>query len=213
MKPLTLVILSLLFITLTANAQNIIKKTPKLKYTKQLTVEAGGEIFVTSTTSHREENGIEEPNDWNETIFTLKAGAGIFVIDGLKLGVEPAVTIHSYDGDYRWTQLKLYFTPEYVFYTKSILYPYIGGSIGYTLAKYSGGGITSTNNQDGFSWGAKGGMKINAFGNSLLNFGLSFYSENYNYVYEYSGFNYTQSVDIKQRYDVFGMTLGWSVFF
>ena len=203
MKPLTLVILSLLFITFTANAQNIIKKTPKLKYTKQLTVEVGGEIFLSSTNGTRTEFG-NERGYGTETFFTLKAGAGIFVINGLKLGIEPAVSIHFYDSDNRWTQLKLYFTPEYVLNTKTIVFPYLGASIGYTSSNYSYS-VGSSPNMDGIGYGAKAGLRVNLFGNSLLNFGFAYNRENYNYTASYG--------DVKQRYDVFGMTLGWSVFF
>ena len=208
MKSLTLAIASLLFISFTVNAQHI-KQTPKLKYTKQLCWEFGGDISYTNTTMHYDETGTYNHQSLStENMFTIEGNAGIFVINGLKLGIEPTVIITSYSGDYHNTQLGLYFAPEYVFNTKSIVYPYIGGAIGYTYAKASYN-VGEANKEDGLSYGARAGLKVNFFGNSLLNFGFRFYSENYSYNYSDPFMYYTA----KTRYDRVGLVLGWSVFF
>jgi hypothetical protein len=209
MRSLTLAIASLLFITFTGNAQNI-KKTPKVKYTKPFTVELGGDILYSNTSYHYESTGgtYNESYDYTDNLFSVDANAGIFVINGLKLGIEPTITVTIYSGGNTSTQLGLYFVPEYVFNTKSIVYPYIGGSIGYTYKKhYNDIGISPT--ADGLSYGAKAGLKVNFFGNSLLNFGFTFYSENYNSTYNTIYTTY----DNKTRYDRVALTLGWSVFF
>jgi hypothetical protein len=186
-------------ITVTTSSQTI---KPKSIYAKQKTFEIGGDIFLTSTKYTREETG-HSSSDHSQVDFIINGSAGLFVIDGLKLSVEPAIQITAYEDD-TWTHLKLYFTPEYVFNTKSNIYPYLGGSVGYTSSAYSYS-AGSSQNQSGLSWGGKAGLKINVLGNALLNAGFSFYRETYNYTPSYG--------DVKQHYDVFGFKLGFSVFF
>lgn len=199
MKSTLLAIVILLLISLTSSSQTI---KPKSIYAKQKTFEIGGDIFLTSTKYSREETG-HSSSSGSQVDFVINGSAGLFVIDGLKLGIEPAIQISSYDDD-TWTRLKLYFSPEYVFNTKSNVYPYLGGSVGYTSSAFSSS-IGSSTTQSGLSWGGKTGLKINILGNALLNAGFSFYRETYNYTPSYG--------EVKQHYDVFGFKLGLSVFF
>ena len=195
MKSTPLVIVILLLITLTSSSQTI---KPKSIYAKQKTYELGGDIFITSTKYHREDP-LYISDDHSQVDFVINGSAGLFVIDGLKLSVEPAIQISVIEDD-SWTRLKLYFTPEYVFDVKSNVYPYLGGSVGYTSSAYG-----NNSNQSGLSWGGKAGLKINILGNALLNAGFSFYRETYNYTPSYG--------EVKQHYDIFGFKLGFSVFF
>jgi hypothetical protein len=200
MKITSLAIIALLLAAFTADAQTI---KPKSMYAKQKTFEIGGNIFFTSETFKTEING-KELDDNDRRTFTANINFGIFVIDGLKLGIEPAIQFIDYGHDDSQTQLKLFFTPEYVFNTKTIFYPYIGGSVGYTSLAFSSS-VGSSPTESGFSWGVRGGGKINAFGNALINIGISYYSESYNYT--------QNNNDVKNRWNILGVTAGLSIFF
>ncbi len=200
MKSTPLVIIVLLMIAITSSSQTI---KPKSIYAKQKTFEIGGEIFLTST-EYKSEASYPMYYSSNETVlyFAVNASAGVFVINGLKLGVEPVIAFQSYDNGNQ-TSLKLYFTPEYIFDLKTNVYPFIGGSVGYTSTSYSNSYNSST--ESGFSWGAKGGLKVNAFGNALINLGISYYSEVYNYNNTYG--------EVKRQNNIIGLKAGISLFF
>ncbi len=202
MKTTVMAVITLLIISLTSQAQNI---KPKSIYAKRLTFEIGGEVFFTSTSYKYEQSSItQSSSSVTITHFAVNAGAGIFVIDGLKLGIEPAIEIEDYDGEDTWTRVKLYFTPEYVFNSGSNHYFYAGGSAGYTFSS-SSTAVGNGPDMGGFSYGVKAGWKVNAFGNALINLGAKYYRETYNYT--------SSTGDVKQHYNVFGVTAGLSVFF
>jgi outer membrane protein len=205
MKTTAIAVITLLILSFTAEAQNLRTKDSKPFYTKQGTFEIGGDIFFTSTTYITERGGTYPySTDGTVTNFSINGSAGVFAVNGLKLSIEPVLEIESYDSDNSRTWFKIYFTPEYVFNTKTIFYPYFGGSLGYTSLAFSNS-IGYSNTQSGLSYGLKGGWKINAFGNCLFNFGAKYYRETYNYSDTYS--------DVKQHHNLFGVTAGVSVFF
>jgi hypothetical protein len=187
-------------ITIPSSSQTI---KPKSIYAKQKTFEIGGDIFLTST-EYKSEASYPMYTSSDETVlyFAVNVSAGVFVINGLKLGVEPVIAFQSYDNGNQ-TSLKLYFTPEYIFDLKTNVYPFIGGSVGYTSTSFSNSYNSST--ESGFSWGAKGGLKVNAFGNSLINLGISYYSEAYNYNNTYG--------EVKRQNNILGFKGGLSLFF
>jgi hypothetical protein len=199
---LSLMLISFLFFSFDTNAQNITHK-----YAKQDIYEFGGEIFFTSTTNDYTYSGYGNVYASNSTTtdFAINANAGYFVINGLKLGIEPGIEVIHYWTTQTW--LRLYFTPEYVFDTKTSLYPYIAGAVGYTS-------VNPYYNQtaNGFSWGVKGGLKVNIAGNSLLNIGIRYYEEQYNATYESSSVP-PSTIDNKNKIKLLGLSAGWSVFF
>jgi len=194
-------LISLLFIANNTNAQST-----KHIYTGKGAWELGGELFFTSFDNEHSRLGNEFTSGSSNsyTNFALDADAGYFVINGLKLGADL-----GFEADDVWghtqNRIKVYFTPEYVMNTKSIIYPYIAASAGYTLFS------VSSSSYDGFSWGAKGGVKLNIAGNSLLNIGLTYYEEQYNSTQQ--TFFTPETVITKDKYKQLGVTLGWSVFF
>jgi hypothetical protein len=202
MKTTTFAVITLLILSFTSEAQNI---KPKSIYAKRMTFELGGDMFFTSTSYNIPQSTITQTSSSATiTIFSVNAGAGIFVIDGLKLGIEPVIEIEDYEGENKWTKIKVYFTPEYVFNAGSDFYFYTGASAGYTFSSGTGF-VGSGPDMGGFSYGVKAGWKINPFGNCLFNFGAKYYRETYDYK--------ISSGDVKQSYNIFGVTGGLSVFF
>ena len=196
----------ILFFACDTYAQNV-----KHKYSSKGTWEFGGDIFFTSTTTDFTDDypGHQLNETYTETDFAINGEAGYFIIDGLKLGVEPGIENVSSGSMISYTQLRLYFTPEYVIKTKSILYPYFGGAVGYTALSQEG----ASSSQTGFSWGAKLGLKINVAGNSLLDIGFRYYEEQYNATFQDHSYNPPVSYDVKNKIKPLGLSLGWSVFF
>jgi hypothetical protein len=196
MKITSFALTALFLVGIASHSQTI---KPKITFAKQSTYEIGGDIMMYSSEYVYENTIYTLGGSTTITTFQLNGSFGYFVMDHLKLSVEPAIS-HSVYGDNSSTNLKLYFSPEYVFITKSEVFPFIGGSVGYTSSSYA-----HSNAQGGFSWGFKGGIKVNALGNALINMGFSYYRETYNYTASYG--------DVKQHYNIFGIKAGLSVFF
>jgi opacity protein-like surface antigen len=198
MKTTAIAAITLLILSFTFHAQSL---KPRTIYAKKSTFELGGEIFLSSTTYTRDGTLMNPGYSYSITDFAINGSGGIFVIDGLKLSIDPVINIRYFKNSTS-TLLKLYFTPEYVFDVKSNIYPYLGASAGFVHTGYSGSG---SDDNGAFSWGVKGGLKINAFGNALINAGFSYYRENYKYSSSY--------YEDKEHHDIFGFRMGFSVFF
>jgi hypothetical protein len=198
MKTTAFAVITLLILSFTFQAQSL---KPRTIYAKKSTFEIGGEIFLSSTTRTTEATPMYQGSSYSATDFVINGSGGIFVIDGLKLSIDPAIHVRYY-GSSTSTLLKLYFTPEYVFDVKSNIYPYLGVSAGFVHSGYSS---SSSDETGSFSWGAKGGLKINAFGNALINAGFTYFRE----TYKYSSIYY----EVKEHHDILGFRMGFSVFF
>jgi hypothetical protein len=143
----------------TLNAQTI------KKFALQKVWEVGGSVGFISTTR------VDDGNTGSATTaINFQPFGGYFITKSLELGIMPSVTYEkppspgSDNIDYT-----LYFAPAYNFIIqKSVVYPYIMGLIGYTV--YNGGGIT----RSGIAFGGEGGVKINAYGNSLIKLGIQY---------------------------------------
>lgn len=201
MKITSFAVAAILLLSATFSDAQTIKS--KSIYAKQKTFEIGGDFMFNSTEYFRSQTSISSvSNSSTTTNLIINGAAGIFVIDNLKLSIEPAIQLSYFEGD-SWRQLKIYFSPEYYFNMKGIVYPYLGGAAGYSSESFSGSNSPS---RGGFSWGLKGGIKVNAFGNALINAGVSYYRETYDYSDIYLG-------DVKQHYNILGFKVGISIFF
>jgi hypothetical protein len=196
MKITSFALTALLLIINTSYSQTA---KPKISFAKQSTYEISGDISLYSNEYVYGETIYSQGGSSTLTTFQLNASFGYFILDHLKLSIEPAVSYSVYE-DNSSTDLKIYFSPEYVFITKSEVYPFIGASAGYTSSSY-----THSNAHGGFSWGFKGGIKVNAWGNALINVGFTYYRETYNYTASFG--------DVKQHYNILGVRAGLSVFF
>ncbi|MGE5351670.1 MAG: hypothetical protein ACM3P0_06275 [Acidobacteriota bacterium] len=121
-------------------------------------VELGGGLTFQSTTNVANGN-----TGGTTTIFSLQPYVGYFLTDGFELGFNP-FGIQTGDGT---TSLLFLLAPSYNFRTGSLAYPFIEALLG--LASTSDGETRS-----GFSWGLRGGVKLNIVGNSNLNLGLEY---------------------------------------
>lgn len=133
------------------------------EFAEKGTVELGGSVSFQSVTPVF--NGASGDAT---TIFTLAPFFGYFVSDGFELGVNPFdITVNSLPNSNSSTRISILFAPSYNFKTNSIAYPFVEGLLGYT--SLSDGGTES-----GFSWGARGGVKLAVTDKGLLNLGVQY---------------------------------------
>ena len=172
MKKILLLVLAVLLISNLSFCQNG-------KFTKKGQTEIIASISFASTTPV-----LDGVSGKSTSTFTLAPYVGYFITDGFELGLGAGITSQS--GSYGSTTYAFVLAPAYNFNTKSILYPYVQGEIGYNSINYSGSGTYS-----GLIWGFEGGLKINIAGNALLKFGLNYdqYTQNIDGISGRSGSN------------------------
>lgn len=158
MKKFTIlsVFITLIFLCNSINAQKI------KMYTSKGIWEFGGSIYYSNTTpiSNGYAGGAFGELQFQPVI-------GYFIHKGLEIGIEPSISAAFMSG-YSYTNMALYFAPEYNFYTKTKIYPVIVGLVGYTSSSSSDPNAPAHSTLGGFSWGFRGGIKVNLLGNSLL---------------------------------------------
>lgn len=108
--------------------------------------------------------------DYGKDANYIKAApyAGVFVTDGLEIGLIPAIEYFSY-GSSNYTSLQMLLAPSYNFYTNSIAYPYIQAGAGFSGTSGSGSSSSS-----GFIWSLEGGVKLQVLKNALIKIGLDY---------------------------------------
>jgi hypothetical protein len=160
MKKIAISLIVLFIISFTfseVNSQNI------KKFGNRDVWEIGGSIGFSSSTPVFD--GVTGNTTWT---LDINPYCGYFVTPGLELGVMPSISYVKYGKSTELWDYTLYFAPAYNFMTKSIVHPFVMGLIGYDAQK---SGSYSAN---GLAWGGEGGLKINAYGNSLLLFALQY---------------------------------------
>ncbi len=115
-------------------------------------VELGGSVAFQSITSVSD----GQTSGTTFTTFALEPSIGYFVTDGLEIGLDPvSLTINSSTGaTSSTTQLHLLGALAYNFRTEGASYPFIEGMGGFSSV--SSGSVSNS----GFTWGARGGVKI-----------------------------------------------------
>jgi hypothetical protein len=124
--------------------------------------EVGGNISYTSLTSVS--NGETSENSLGT--FTLDVPVYYFVIDGLALGLIPNYVTASL-GDNSASAFDILFGLAYNIATRSTVYPYAEGRIGYNTT-------SNGDTRSGIVWAGIGGVKVQVGGNALLNFGIEY---------------------------------------
>ena len=175
-----------------SNAQNL-TNTPNIKkFAMKKVWEVGGSIGFIATTPVA--NGSSGDMTWN---ISFSPFGGFFVAKGLELGVMPSVSYTKHKNFFDFVDYTLYFAPAVNFLTKSKVFPYIMGLIGYCAQ--NGGGFTAS----GLAWGGEGGIKINAYGNSLLKLGLQYEQKTLNPQNNTGGRNGQNNIKFEAGYNVF----------
>lgn len=129
---------------------------------------------------------------------------GYFIIDGLELGLNPLGYRYASYENYSNYNITIMFAPSYNFDTKSKIYPFIEGRIGYTSHNYKDTNPPEVDETwSGLSYGAAGGVKFILGESSLLKAGASYMF--YTYMPE--------SADNRYGYNELMLELGFMVFF
>ena len=165
----------------------------KQNFAKRNTWETGGSISYSNLSPVFD----GESHDGIGT-FTFAPYGGYFITDGFEIGLIPSVEYITYNDDDA-TTFSVYLAPAYNFYTKSIVYPYLQGAIGYNSVAGSG-----FETRSGVAWKLEGGVKINAFGNSLLKLGID---------YGQQTLETSSSTGDRDGYNSVNVVLGFNVFF
>jgi hypothetical protein len=143
------------------------------QYATRGVVELGGSISYSSSTMVS--NGIVADN--STSIFQILPYVNYFITDGFSIALSPGINIVKLAG--ASTSIKnyaLFLVPGYTFSTKSKIFPYIEGMVGYTGLKSDSNPLGGTGNidQGGISFGGKAGIKISTGNSGLIAIGASY---------------------------------------
>jgi hypothetical protein len=125
-------------------------------------VELGGSISFSSITPvYAGETGDAV------TLLTFRPVIGVFVIDGLELGLNPLGITYISTSGASSTALSFLFAASYNFRTEGSAYPFLEAILGFT---------SSSNGDDrsGFTWGGRAGAKFVVTEGGLLNVGIQY---------------------------------------
>jgi hypothetical protein len=92
---------------------------------------------------------------------------GWFPVNGLELGALIELKYEKPGDGQSTTDYSFYFAPSYNLNTKSVVYPYLQGQIGYS-------GISGSSDASGIAWGIEGGTKIQILSRALVKAGLNY---------------------------------------
>lgn len=189
---LTIIVLLLLTTACSIHAQ----------YATRGVVDLGGAISFSSSTAVA--NG--ESADNSTSLFQFTPSVNYFIMDGFSLGLTPGITVLKIAGASESIKnYSIFFTPAYTFTTKSSVFPYVQGMIGYTALQTDASPVGGGGKLDltGLSFGGKGGVKI-AVGNSgLVNIGVSYIMYTLN----------AEGADKRSGFNSLAVGVGYSVYF
>lgn len=132
------------------------------------TWELGGSVgFSSSTPVYNGNTG-----DASST-FQLSPQAGYFITDNFELGLIPLQYVSYKVGSSSIAQFNFLVAPTWNFDSKTNVYPYVQGLLGY--GTISAG---SSSSLSGLDYGLQGGVKIEVAKSSLINIGLSYVMTN-----------------------------------
>jgi hypothetical protein len=132
------------------------------KFALKNQIEFGGSFGFVNTTPVT--NGNTEDSYYEISFYPA---FGWFPVDGLELGALIELTYENPSIGQSSTDYAFYFAPSYNINTKSIVYPYLQGQIGYS-------GISGSSDASGIAWGFEGGTKIQILSRALLKVGMNY---------------------------------------
>ncbi len=157
----SLLVISILIFTIIVLNSPFISAQDK-KFAEKGVVELGGNISFQSFTPVSNGN-----TGTATTIFTLAPFIGIFVADGFEIGLNPlGITSLGFSGG-SITQIRIFVAPSYNFKTNGTAHPFIEALLGYTAQ-------SNGTSASGFSYGGRGGVKIEVTEKGLLNLGIQY---------------------------------------
>ncbi|MCF7859509.1 MAG: porin family protein [Candidatus Cloacimonetes bacterium] len=184
MKKLSIIFSMLVVFAITVSAQNFAKKG---------CFEIGGDIGFSSQTPVSNGNTGDA-----STSFSLSSYTGYFIIDGFEIGFAPlSYTIYTPPSGSKYSTLSILAAPAYNFDLKSNIFPFIEGLFGYTAQ------TVGDNSASGFSYGARGGIKIILGENALINAGIQYMLYTYN----------PEGADNRYGYNLLMINAGFAVYF
>ena len=156
-------------------------------------IELGGAVSYSSTTAVS--NGTTA--DQSTTLFQFMPYGNYYIIDGFSLGLSPGIDILKFAGASESVKgYAIFLVPGYAFTTKSNMYPFIEGMVGYTALK------SGATDLSGISFGGKVGVKFGVGNNGLITAGIS-----------YILFNLSPSgADKRSGYNDLALSFGYSIF-
>jgi len=163
------------------------------QYATKGVIELGGAVSFSSTT--QVSNGTTA--DQSTSLFQFMPYGNYYIIDGFSLGLSPGIDILKFAGASESTKgYAIFLVPGYAFTTKSNMYPFIEGMVGYTAIS------SGSTDLSGISFGGKGGVKMAVGNNGIITVGLS-----------YIMFNLSPSgADKRSGYNDIALSFGYSIF-
>jgi hypothetical protein len=132
------------------------------KFALKNQIEFGGSFSFSVTTPVMSDN---TGNSNSEISFY--PSFGWFPVNGLELGALIELKYEKPGDGQSSTDYAFYFAPSYNINTKSIVYPYLQGQIGYS-------GLSGSSDASGIAWGFEGGAKIQVLSRALVKAGLNY---------------------------------------
>jgi hypothetical protein len=157
-------------------------------------IELGGSVSYSSTTMVTDGTSAGE----STSLFQFMPYANYYIIDGVSLGISPGINVLKMAGSSESiTNYSIFFVPGYTYSTRSNVFPFIEGMIGYTSLSQD-----TTLDLSGISFGAKGGVKLVLGKSGVVSIGLSYILYNLS----------PKDADKRSGYNNFAFSLGYSIY-
>jgi len=163
--------------------------------------EFGGAISYSSSTSVS--NGTTASQ--STSLFNFMPYANYFIMNGFSLGVSPGINIVKIAGSSNSiTNYLLFIIPGYTFSTKSDVFPFVEGMLGYTAVSSKADATNGIPELDlsGVSYGGRGGIKVMVGKSGLFSAGVSYTLYTFN----------PKGADKRSGFNSFALSMGFSVF-
>lgn len=170
------------------------------------TVEVGGEVAYTSSTTKTDYSGYDNESI-TSNIFMFNPYIGWMIGGGAEMGIKLSLSTGTDD----LTSFAGYLAPAYNFRTGSIVIPYVEGVVGYATESLSG------HSAKGMGYGGSAGMKVEIGSKSLILMRIEYIHQEYTYTfntnYYYYGPSSSSPMEINIDQDRINFGVGFRMFF
>lgn len=158
-------------------------------------IELGGSVSYSSTTTVTDGTTADE----STSFFQFMPYANYYILDGVSLGFSPGINVLKLAGSSESiTNYSIFFIPGYTYSTRSNVFPFIEGMIGYTSLSQG----DTTLDLSGISFGAKGGVKVVLGKSGVVSIGLSYILYNLS----------PKDADKRSGYNNLAFSVGYSIY-